>query len=84
MSPRRPLRPRPALAGAALALALAGCGNKGDLYLVEPGGEPARAPALPGLEVPTDVPPGDPADGPAVPGPGDDETDPRARPGRTR
>ena len=50
--PANPLAIRLATPTAALLLAacLAGCGNKGDLYLVEP--EPGGAPAgaLPGLE----------------------------------
>ena len=55
--------------GAALALALAGCGNKGDLYLVEDG-EVVPPPGLEDLDAPLDAPPGRPA-GPAPPAAGD-------------
>ena len=66
-----PARPSAWLAAGTLAAcaALAGCGNKGELYLSAPAGDargedPVRT--LPGLDEALDVPPGRPAD-PAPP-----------------
>ena len=54
----------PPLAAALASLCLAGCGNKGDLFLPAPetNGSGDAAPVLPELEGAPDAPPGRPAD----------------------
>jgi predicted small lipoprotein YifL len=61
---RRLPRPVPALLGAWLLLAQAGCGQKGPLYL--PDRKPEAVPAAPATAAPATAAPEEPADTPAT------------------
>jgi len=69
MNSRRRLRPLPALVGAwlfsaSMLLALAGCGQKGPLYL--PDHKPEAVPAVPGSAAPAPAAPDAPAETPTT------------------
>jgi diaminopimelate decarboxylase len=59
--PRRQLPPVPLLLGACLLLALAGCGQKGPLYLPD-----HKPEAVPGAAAPAPATPGSPTENPAA------------------
>jgi predicted small lipoprotein YifL len=66
MKLRQRPRPAPALPGACacLLLGLAGCGQKGPLYLPDP--KPQAVPTTPGSATPAPVAPDAPAEAPAT------------------
>jgi predicted small lipoprotein YifL len=64
MKLRRGLRTQPLMLGASLLLALAGCGQKGPLYL--PDSRPQAVPAVPGSATPAPAAPDAPAEAPAT------------------